>query len=311
MDKPKPNIEFYFYIILIIFFGWQLILALTSVLQFFQDILIIIFLGWFVYFILNPAVKFLVKQKIPRGLSVLIMFLVLIGLIAISLAILIPHLAAQLMLLNENLPTFTQNAETFITGFLQRFKIINISKLDTLLNTYGGQLVSFSSALISNWLAILSATVNVTLNIIMILLIGVFFLIDEKKIYDYIKKIIPQSYHDEFTLLNKKIHTSFGGFIRGQLILGIVNGICTWFVLMVLGVNLSLLVGILAAIAMFIPFFNGFIGFVPGVAITLLVRPNYGWWFLLFYLLFIRLNLMSFLPSSWEIAWVCIRLWLS
>ncbi|MEI6222861.1 MAG: AI-2E family transporter, partial [bacterium] len=285
MDRLRKDVQFYFFLILTLYFGWQLLIAASGVVQFFQEILIILFLGWFLYFIINPVVKLVTHKKIPRIASVMLVFFVLVALITLGLALLIPRLINQLNLLNDNLPTLMQNAGQYIQDRLLEYKWLDRARLESTITSSASQILSFSSSLISNWLSILSGTLSTVISVFMVILVAAFFLIDAEKISHYIRKMVPREFHDEFSLLEQKINTSFGGFIRGQFIMGIINGILTWIVLAALGVNLSLLAGILAAVVMFIPFFNMLFGFLPGFIITLIVRPEL--WLVVLIVLFV------------------------
>ena len=78
---------------------------------------------------------------------------------------------------------------------------------------------------------------------------------------------------------------TLGGYIRGQLLLGVVVGTIVAVGLLVLGVPFAVLLGVVAGITELIPIIGPWIGGAVGVVVTLATEPDKVLWVLLLYLI--------------------------
>src|SRR5260221_4121712 len=74
-----------------------------------RDVVLILFVALLITVILNPLVKKISKFKIPRVLSILVVYLVFVGLIVVSLAGIVPALIEQTTNFAAGLPTYVSN----------------------------------------------------------------------------------------------------------------------------------------------------------------------------------------------------------
>lgn len=81
---------------------------------------------------------------------------------------------------------------------------------------------------------------------------------------------IPSNYHREATLLIDRIEKIWVGFLRGQVIIGIIIGVITFIQLTVMGVQSALLLSIIVALISLIPTIGGIIALVPLFLVPLL-----------------------------------------
>src|SRR5439155_417683 len=75
-------------------------------------------------------------------------------------------------------------------------------------------------------------------------------------------------------------HRSFGGFIRGSLLLGLIYGVATLALLVAFGVPFAGVLATLSGLAMIIPFFGPIIAEIPVLLVTLLGAPDQLLWVL-------------------------------
>ena len=78
---------------------------------------------------------------------------------------------------------------------------------------------------------------------------------------------------------------TLGGYIRGQLLLGVVVGTIVAVGLLLLGVPFAVLLGVVAGITELIPIIGPWIGGAVGVVVTLATEPDKVLWVLLLYLI--------------------------
>ena len=68
----------------------------------------------FLYFLLNPFIGFLQKLKFPRILAILVIYMVIIGVIALIVGNLIPMISKQFMAFANDVPFYYNQTMKFI-----------------------------------------------------------------------------------------------------------------------------------------------------------------------------------------------------
>ncbi|MCC7208470.1 MAG: AI-2E family transporter [Anaerolineae bacterium] len=76
-------------------------------------------------------------------------------------------------------------------------------------------------------------------------------------------RAIPAAYHREIILLITQLATIWRGFLRGQLVIGIIIGVLTYLQLALMGVSQAALLAIITAIVSLIPTIGGIIALIP------------------------------------------------
>ena len=99
---------------------------------------------------------------------------------------------------------------------------------------------------------------------------------DKDRILAYVNRLVPPQYSEQARLFETSVSTSFGGFIRGQFIQGLVFGTYAVLAHLVLGLDFmpasAALVGVLQAI----PFFGPIVSWAPPSLLTRRIAPAPG-----------------------------------
>ncbi|KQC14013.1 MAG: hypothetical protein APR63_06540 [Desulfuromonas sp. SDB] len=236
-------------------------------------ILIPFILAFVVSYIMHPIVQWLQKRKIPKIIAIIMVELTFVALIALFLILLVP------ILINE-INNFIKQVPQLVQWGTERLEIIqkwldNIGIKDLKINTsdvmdIGIQELQGGLKQARNLLILLVSTVWYS---VMALVISFFYLKDQERITDFIKRLIPSKQSHKVKFLTREIDSVLGLYIRGQLIVSILDGLIVGIGLSLMGVRYAALLGVLAAIFSIIPNF----GFLFTVLVTLLVTisgPN-------------------------------------
>lgn len=89
----------------------------------------------FLAILIDPAVEFLEKTKIPRGLSSAFLILLLIAIIGLLISLLVTQLVFELNTLAEHAPNYTKNFDVVISDLIDRIRRYYIS-LPTNISTF-------------------------------------------------------------------------------------------------------------------------------------------------------------------------------
>jgi predicted PurR-regulated permease PerM len=252
-----------------------LLIAYTTFLYF--SILIPFIIGIGLAYIVAPVVDRLEKRKIPRILSILIVILPLIALIPSVLFLLVINLTTELRGLIEKIPELFDFGRQFITGVIQRLEgagfAIDQEVLLKAINSYLGSLLNGIVHTISQIGQGLRGIFFFVYNFFLIPIVAYIILADREKIYKWIMNLIPKEEQNHFDLFIKKLNISFSLYFRGQIVLMILVGFITGFLLWLLGIRYYVFLGIMAGLCNLIPNIGYVISLIPALLIGILTPP--------------------------------------
>jgi predicted PurR-regulated permease PerM len=234
------------------------------------DVIIIFVVAWALAYLLSPLVNRIDHETpLNRTLSVVVVYiaiamvLVLIGLLAI------PPLVAQLNDLVTRGPEYGERAAQLaadIQSTLERFGIrVDLTEF---YGTLPRRLGDLAAAYAADILGVVSATATIFFNVSLVLIIAFLMLNDGDSMWRGFARALPPELGSEAELLRQSADRSFGGFIRGSLILGAIYGLATLMILVFLGVPYAGVLALVSGLTMIIPFFGPIIAMVPVLAVT-------------------------------------------
>ena len=234
-------------------------------------------LGW----LGDPLVDRLELAGRSRNTAVILVFTLMALLLALVLVILVPLLESQITTLFESMPRyrmwFTSVAIPWVEGRtgLQLASWLDLDHLIELVRSNWERAGGVAATIMSYVSRSGFALIGMATNIVLIPIITFFFLRDWDLIIQRVASMVPRDHIETVSRLSKASSDVLGGFLRGQflvmVILGIMYGIGLWAV----GLDLGILIGIIAGLLTFVPYLGPASGLVLGVVAALM---QYGDW---------------------------------
>jgi predicted PurR-regulated permease PerM len=97
---------------------------------------------------------------------------------------------------------------------------------------------------------------------------------DRERIQAFLFWLIPTQYRAEAEILEEAVSRSFGGFIRGQVVTGLVFGVVCFAASVAFGLDFIAVSTATAGVLMAIPFFGPFVAWIPPVLVAMLTKPD-------------------------------------
>jgi predicted PurR-regulated permease PerM len=259
-------------------------LILISFVYYIRDIILQFFVALLIMTILNPFVTKLAKLKIPRAISILLVYLIVFLLVSISFAGLVPPLLEQTSNLVNNIPGFLENLGA--SGAMgERL----LSELLSQIGLIPGRAARFTAVVFSNLLSVLA------------ILIFAFYLLLARNKLDYqIGVFFGDKARKEIKRMLDLLETKLGGWMRGQAFLMILIWVTTYIGLRVLGIPFALPLSILAGLLEIIPYAGPVVSAIPAVLIGLGISPLMGLSVVALYFLIQQLENYVFVPKIME-----------
>ena len=111
-------------------------------------------------------------------------------------------------------------------------------------------------------------------NILLLVILSIYIAIDRDEIVAFLYRLVPPGYVTEARLLQTTTSKSFGGFLRGQVVMGLFFGLLTAIVNIAFGLPYAAVTTVAAGLLQMIPFFGPFVSWLPPVAVALLLKPD-------------------------------------
>ncbi len=216
----------------------------------------------------DPLVDKLDK-KIPRGISVLIVFVILTTFVATLLFILLPMVERQLSNFIQAIPKYLDWFQNVVLPW-----VINIVGTDVIDLDFaeikasikehwtkaGGVAAGLVSTVSKSGLMVISWAVNIAL----VPVLTFYILRDWDILKERILELVPRKSQTSIIEIVQDSDSVLSAFLRGQLMvmfaLGTVYSVGLWLI----GLDFSLLIGMLAGIVSFVPY----LGFIVGIVIA-------------------------------------------
>lgn len=237
-----------------------LFLMLLWFLYLVRDVILQVFVALLIAIILNPLVTKLSKYKVPRGISAIVIYLILIGILGVSLSGLVPAVIDQTTAFVGILPSYISNFQLPF-GLNQTFAQELSAQLGKLPQQIGGFVVS----IFSNTLTILST-----------LIVSLYLVIEWATLENELEHFFGESKANSLKTILRELENRLGGWARGELILMFIVGLSVYVGLLLIGVPYALPLAILAGFLELIPMLGPIVAAVPAVIVGFSVSPWSG-----------------------------------
>lgn len=208
-----------------------------------------------------PAARFGERYRVPRGVTVLVVYVGIAGVLALTGRLLWPALREQGRQFVQHLPRLVEN----LRGWL--------GDLDAALWEWGATLPTprpeslqgIAERLVANTLDVTFGAVGFLVGLLAIVVIAAYLVIDAEHIGQGLLRLLPPSGRAPAAALGGPVLARLGGYVRGQALSSVCVGAVIAIGLGLLGVRYSLLIGVLAAVLNVVPFVGSLIAAVLGI----------------------------------------------
>lgn len=243
-------------------------------LELFGTILMPVLVSIVLAYLLNAAVRSLEKLKCPHMLSVLIVYIIFLGLLLYIIFGLLPLLFREFSNLVQDFPAAIEKSQAWAQDMMQKYpKYLSEGQLQAYLNTVHQQLAVGGQAILRYILAALPNIMHLILYLVLIPLFVFFFLKDNHKIISWCIQYMPRNRGltgQVWSDLNGKI----GAYVKGRVLEMIIVSVLSSAVFTLLGLNYAVLLGVALGVSVIIPYVGAIIVTIPIVLVALI---QFGW----------------------------------
>lgn len=261
-------------ILICIICGGIILWALWNVAGQFVDAIIIFLLSMAVAFLLTPLVNFVVSLKVPRAVAAVVIYVVVLGTLCILGYTLIFSLIKQLLAFQNTVVNFftaLPNTYQTLLDFLRKQGVSQVN-IDAALLQIRDQAIAFAQMAASNAVGIVFLVTNAFINILVVVVLSFYLVLDGKRIRDSLISVTPKRIMPHVQTFERALNEVVGNYIRGQLTLAAIIGVLSGLGCGFLGLgDYALIIGVLAFLFETIPMVGPALASIPALLISLLL----------------------------------------
>lgn len=235
-----------------------------------REILTPFILGAIFAYVFNPVINVISHRiKLPRTLSVLIIYALIVAIIIILSTI----VTRQILQESTELRKFTSNFIPTVHQQVNQLPAWIKPEAEDLLYSFEKSKFLTSSSII----VLFPRAVSGFFGFLVFLFSGFYFLKDGGKIFGKLAVYAPREYKVDIEILIRKINSAFGDYLRGQIFMIFFVSSALFIALTILGIRFALVLAIFSGFAEIVPIIGPiFAGAVAASAVLINGQVNFG-----------------------------------
>lgn len=235
-----------------------------------RGVILVLFVALLLSALINPFADWFEKRKVPRAVSVLLIYVLLFGFLTLVAVLLVPPLLSEFKELVKNFAAiWTRISSAFV--YLQQASAEygieqNIQRGLQTLETSIGQFVGSALGTIRGFF-------GGFVSFLITLVLTFYMVVEEDAMRKLFRAIAPSGYQPYLSGLFMRIENKVGFWLRGELLLMLIVGTFSYVGLSILGVEYALILGLLAGLTEIIPYAGPIIAAIPAVIIAFTQSP--------------------------------------
>ncbi len=251
---------------------------LAGLFFYFGDILLTFFLAWLLAFIISPIVSRIVNliPRLPRAVATILVYTLVVAALVVVVVVAAGALATSIAQFAASIPDIKSKLPTILAPWQQWLTSIGLGQIDLVAQAEAalGNLDTIAAALVGPLQQIAVASLSVVGTMLIVFFLSIYMVVDRDAVLAFLFRIVPPSYSEDARLLEVSVSRSFGGFLRGQALMGVIYFLIALATNLVLGLPLAPLTSVAAGLLQMIPFFGPFFSWAPPVIVALVLRPD-------------------------------------
>lgn len=239
---------------------------------------ILVFAGIVISISMSPVVEWLHAHKLPRSLSVMLIYACL-GVVFVGFIFLV--LPQMILQATSLAPKFAEYYDVLIST-IQNSPVPYLRQVADQLPASLNELSASAASLADggagntvNWtLNVAHGLAGVLFTLSITLLIGFCWTLEGERVEYAFLLLFPTVKRDSTRELIKNIETRVGGFIRGQSLLALTIGVMALVAYVIIGLPSALPLAFLAGVFEFVPLFGPTLGAIPALLVALAFDPS-------------------------------------
>jgi predicted PurR-regulated permease PerM len=203
------------------------------------------------------------RNVLPRTMAIFVIYLAIIGAFVLLALTVVPPLVAQARDLSARVPEMFAKVQTLLV----RYRLI--PRQITLEEAVSSAPAGSGSNAVGAVLSAISSVIGGVLGLVTIVILSFYLLIEAESIFENLMRMVPRARRARFSDAARHSVVKVSAWLRAQLVLAGVMGVCAAVGLGLLGERYFYVIALIAAIGETIPIVGPIIGGVAAVAVAI------------------------------------------
>ncbi|MBT4209767.1 MAG: AI-2E family transporter [Candidatus Komeilibacteria bacterium] len=247
-----------------------LVLLFLGFLFLIKEVLALLFVAVILSSAFDPLIDWLQRFKIPRALSIIGVYTVVLSFVGWAIYLLSGPLTEQVLEMSKAFPDFYNKINQNLG---QAIDLNNLFSQEALSASFTDITKSVGQAT-TGIFNVLSSVFGGMISFFMVLVITFYLTVEENAIKHFISSITPAKHKTHVSKLITTMQHRMGYWLRGQLLLSLIVFIMVYIGLLALGIKYALILALIAGIFEIVPFIGPWIAAIPGVFFAFSHSPS-------------------------------------
>jgi predicted PurR-regulated permease PerM len=216
-----------------------------------------------------PAARLGERHRVPRAVTVAVVYVGLAGVLVLMGRLLWPALAEQWTQFIEQLPRIVENVKGWV------------GNIELYLGQWGGSvptpkaqnLQDLVGAVLANAVRVTAGVFGAVVAFLVVVVVAAYVVIDAEHLGRGLLQLFPPPQRRVIAELGEPVIDRIGAYVRGQIAVSLCVGIILAIGLSILGVRYALLIGALATVLNVVPFIGSLVAAILGILSALNESP--------------------------------------
>ncbi|KAB1858027.1 AI-2E family transporter [Acinetobacter tandoii] len=252
------------------------IVLILWVLYLLKPVVLPFIVAFLVAYLFNPLVQKFHQIGLPRWLAISIVFIGIGVVLTLAISYLVPLIWQQLMYAKSSIPAGIHWLnDTFLPWLSRTFNLVQMEidkhQLSTAVMDYiqtnysADSLQTMALKIAQSGLSF----IQIGGTVVLIPIIAFYFLLDWDRMLDSMRRLIPRPYEQSTLKIVGECHSVLGAFVKGQFLVMLLLGIVYAVGLQLIGLEVGLIIGMVAGLASIIPYLGFAVGIIAAVIASL------------------------------------------
>jgi len=235
-----------------------------------REILAVLFVSLIFASAVDPWVDWLQKRKVPRGISIMLIYLTGLSAVVSVIYLIIPPIIMQV---NDLIANFPSIFEKVLSGFeYLRTYSMEHGILDSVRENFGSIGSNMQKAA-GGVFSTVSGIFGGIVSFFLILVMTFYMVVEENALKKIVWSIAPEKHQIYIMQLVNRMQKKVGLWLRGQLILSLIIFALTYAGLLILGVDYALVLALIAGMTEFVPYLGPILASIPAIFLAFTQEP--------------------------------------
>jgi predicted PurR-regulated permease PerM len=273
------------------------LLALWALARAAGVVLLVFVVAAVIALILNPMVSVVQRARVPRGLSVALVYVAFFGVLTVVGFVLSNPIADQIRAFQQDVPGLIDEANASLADVQRTFDEEGIdvevaAQGQTALETLQDRVLEGSGELLSFTGDLLRELVTVSIQLVLVLVLSIYMLLYGPRIGAMVRSVLPPGDGTPDDDYPTRVQKAVSGYVRGQILFSTIMGTSAGAALWVYGAlgifeegrTYAIAFGVFFGVMELIPFVGPFLGALPPIIVALFGDPLTAVWVALLFL---------------------------